>query len=125
MPTGGWNNNNVPMEERDFDWFRQSGNVYSDKNKSPFTKYTNLHLGLAYEKMTPKDYYYKVEHRGEQVEAPDDGVYRKNLIESGVQKSLSNKAKMIDCGYEALYDAFCVIKNEKLFNIFNSKTNVI
>ena len=32
---------------------------------------------------------------------------------------------MIDVGWEALYDAFCVVKNEHLFNIFNSSTNEI
>lgn len=32
---------------------------------------------------------------------------------------------MIDAGYNALYDAFCVMKNESVFNIFNSDSNEI
>ena len=31
---------------------------------------------------------------------------------------------MIDCGYDALYDAFCVMKNEHVFNIFNKTGQV-
>ena len=41
----------------DFAWFFQPGKVYSDSDKSYFTKYTNLHLGMAYDVMTAKEYY--------------------------------------------------------------------
>lgn len=80
MPTGGWDGhpsgyiNRVPVGDRDFDWFKQDGNVYSDSTKSEFSKYVNLHLGLAYEKMSPKDYQQKVA-----ISAPiSDGVFVKN-----------------------------------------------
>ena len=79
-PTGGWNDNPVPMDERDFDWFFQPGKVYSDKDKSQFTKYTNLHLGRAYEVMSARDYYFMVEYQNENAPEPESGMYEKNLL---------------------------------------------
>ena len=38
---------------------------------------------------------------------------------------MAMKARMIDCGYSALYDAFCVMKNESVFNIFNSESGKV
>jgi hypothetical protein len=37
-------------------WFYQKGKVYSDSSKSTFSKYANLHLGRAYELITPREY---------------------------------------------------------------------
>ena len=111
--------------------------MYSDREKSPFTKYTNLHLGRAYEVMSPKDWYNKVLHYGEQNPIPpEDGQFVKDLLtepeeETATQKRerlvnrLALMARMIDCGYDALWDAFCVMKKEGIFNIFNSRENKI
>lgn len=53
--------NNPPDKETicadGFKWFYQKGKVYSDSSKSMFTKYTNLHLGRAYDVMSPKEFY--------------------------------------------------------------------
>lgn len=77
-PTGGWDEDNpVPVEERDFDWFHQRGKVYSDRSKSDFTKYANLHLGLAYELMSAKDYHFLAEPSASE---PESGEYLKNLL---------------------------------------------
>lgn len=124
-PTGGWTFNDVPVEDRDFDWFKQEGKVYSDKEKSAFTKYANLHIGRAYEVMSERDYQEKVVHRGEQNWVPEDGSYKKDFFEQGVSSQLQLKQTMLDCGYDALYDAFCVLRNEHVFNIFNSNRNEI
>lgn len=85
-PTGGWSDDNiVPMEDRDFDWFHQIGKVYSDKGKSPFTKYVNLHLGRAYDVMSAREWHYMIEHMGEtDVDVPE--VYEKNLLRKSVQE---------------------------------------
>ena len=128
MPTGGWDDdppgsgylNPVPIGDRDFDWFHQRGNVYSDKDKSPFTKYPNLHLGRAYEVMSAADYCKKIK----QVPGNPGTEYEKDLLGLTPEQQLSKKAKMIDFGYAALYDAFCVLRNEHVFNIFNSDANV-
>lgn len=80
----------------DFDWFYQKGKVYSDSDKSTFTKYVNLHLGRAYEVNLDRSEW-----------SPEYGQ------------------EMIEAGKAALADAFEVVKNEKLFNIFNSSTNSI
>ena len=45
------------FQDGDFPWFYQPGKVYSDSDKSVYSKYTNLHIGLAYERMSPEDYY--------------------------------------------------------------------
>lgn len=42
---------------QDFDWFKQMGKVYSDSDKSVYSRYVNLHLGLAYKEMPAKDYH--------------------------------------------------------------------
>lgn len=41
----------------DFDWFFQKGNVYSDSDKSKFSKYANLHLGRAWDVMSAREYH--------------------------------------------------------------------
>lgn len=97
----------------DFEWFRQSGVVYSDSSKSRYTKFSNLHLGRAYDVMTPTEYCMFTNT------SPVDGKYSKPLIEGTIPFM---KKKMLVSGCEALQDAFSVIKNEKLFNIFNSST---
>lgn len=59
----------------DFNWFYQLGKVYSDQSKSNFTKYTNLHLGAAYDVMTPYEYTHLLK-----LGDPIDGVYIKPPI---------------------------------------------
>lgn len=103
----------------DFPWFKQRGKVYSDSSKSRFSRYVNLHLGLAYEKITAKDYYFKVENDDEaDVEPPSSGTYSRPDSPSD-----ADKARMVKRGWEALYDAFCVLRNEHVFNIYNSNGN--
>ncbi len=96
----------------DFDWFHQNGKVYSEANKSDFTKYTNLHLGRAYEVMSPQDYKEFID---------TDATVKP----SGVDLGIGKKQRMLELGFDALEDAFSVIKNEKIFNIYNSSTNAI
>ena len=97
----------------DFEWFYQRGKVYSDREKSRFTKYVNLHLGRAYEVMSPKDY---CELSGVEQEG---GTWIKPSFDGGVLK------KMVENGFNALHDAFEVIKSERDFNIFNSETQQV
>ena len=96
----------------DFDWFKQRGKVYSDSDKSPWTKYVNLHLGRAYDVMTAKDYC-------ELMKLPVDGKYIKPAYDVNV------KEKMLEAGCKALEDAFSVMKAKNVFNIFNSDFNKI
>lgn len=100
----------------DFEWFKQSGNVYSDSSKSRYTKFSNLHLGRAYDVMTPTEYCAFTNT------SSVDGKYSKPLIEGS---SSDMKKKMLVSGCEALQDAFSVIRNEKLFNIFNLSSNQV
>lgn len=85
---------------------------------SKFTKYANLHLGRAYEVMSAEDYCGLMEapYAGEYVKpnfVPDDPA------QSGVLD------KMIGAGMNALEDAFSVMRNEGLFNVFNSSTSQV
>ena len=85
--------------------------------------------------MSPKDYWNKVLHRGEQNPVqPEEGQYVKDLLtepedetdaqrEERLSTKLARMARMVDCGYDALYDAFCVLRNEHVFNIYNSNGN--
>ena len=110
----------VEVEDGDFPWFKQRGNVYSDRSKSTFSRYANLHLGLAYEKITPEDYYFKVGKDDDAAASqPTSDQYKKPS-----SLSIDGKTRMIKRGWEALYDAFCVLRNEHVFNIYNSDANV-
>ena len=75
--------------------------------------------------MSAKDYQEKVLHRNDESYSPDDGQFKKDFFDWGIGDQLTLKARMIDRGYETLYDAFCVIKTEHVFNIFNSSRNEI
>lgn len=104
------------LVEDEFKWFYQPGKVYSDSTKSKFTKYVNLHLGRAYEVMTPKEYC-------ELINEPSlNGTYTKPAADV-VDKTLFSD--MVEGGRKALLDAFAVIRERHVFNIFNSKTNSI
>ena len=99
----------------DFGWFEQKGNVYSDfENHSNYTKYVNLHLGAAYDSMTPREY---CEFMGD---SPIDGIYYKpGSFPMNGKKSLSD---MLNKGCLALKDAFEVIKHKHVLNIYNTST---
>ena len=125
-PTGGFSNwQNLPIGTVDFDWFKQDGNVYSDHDKSMFTKYPNLHLGRAFEVMSPKDWcdFISSSGSGNERYVKPSGIDLEELMTG--TNGVNLKKKMIDRGYAALVDAFSVVKNEKLLNIFNSSTNLI
>ena len=103
----------------DFDWFEQKGKVYSKFDEySRFTKYANLHLGRAYEVMTPREYCELME----QVLLQDE-KYTKPNFTSDIKGSVL--PKMVASGFDALVDAFSVVRNEHILNIFNSNTNKV
>ena len=102
----------------DFDWFEQKGKVYSKFDEySRFTRYTNLHLGRAYEVMSGKEY---CELMGQ---TSVDGKYTKPNFVSDMRGSVL--PRMVASGFDALVDAFSVVKNEHILNIFNSTTNKV
>ena len=103
----------------DFAWFEQKGKVYSDfDGYTRFTRYTNLHLGRAYEVMTPREYCELME----QV-LPQDGKYIKPDFTPDMRAEVLSR--MVDGGFDALVDAFSVVQNEHILNIFNSNTNEV
>lgn len=86
----------------DFDWFRQRGKVYAD-GRYFWTRYANLHLARAYELMPSS----------ERMELQDI------LTPHGKGK------EMIGRGFDALEDAFNVVRRKGVFNIFNSDSGEI
>lgn len=85
-----------------------------------YSKYTNLHIGAAYERMKPKEY---CELMGV---SPSSGKYQKpdfKTLDSAKRKEVV--AAMVSGGCKALQDAFWVIKDEHLSNVFNSTTNAV
>lgn len=101
----------------DYVWFEQPGKVYSHWDKwdesNKYTKYVNLHLGRAYKVMSGREYFalMKQGHEGDAYTKPDfSTVSNKRIL-------LDN---MMDAGFRALLDAFAVVQNEHLFNVFNS-----
>ena len=103
--------------EGDFPWFHQAGKVYSDTSKAVYSKYVNLHLGRAHDVMSAKDY-----HEVSGNDITENGMYVKDSAKDVKRDAL---ALMIEYGCKALDDAFAVILEKKLFNIFNSTTNEI
>ena len=105
--------------DNDYDWFYQPGKVYQESHRSVYTKYTNLHLGCAYDVMSAFEYH----------ELTDNDLvgsqYVKPIFGEAVKDVSDIRDKMLEQGYYALADAFEVIKNEKIFNIYNSSTNAI
>jgi len=64
----------------DFDWFFQKGNVYSDSDKSMFSKYVNLHLGRAWDAMTPQEYHEFTKTQESKTETRTETTYAKPAI---------------------------------------------
>ena len=103
----------VQVKDNDFPWFLQVGNVYSDSSKGVFSKYTNLHLGRAYQVMSPKEWH---ELTGLGVE--DEQYVKPQWNDDG--SFLHAARKMLEGGFHALQDAFSVMLKERTFNIYNA-----
>ena len=115
----------------DYKWFKQPGKVYAhwdmwdESNK--YSKYVNLHLGRAYEVMSGKEYY-ELTGEGRTVEEDGTTTYTKRNfsdipINSETGEGLNRRQVldlMMERGFMALIDAFSVVKNEHLFNVFNN-----
>lgn len=95
----------------DFTWFQQPGKVYSDQSKAVFSKYTNLHLGRAYEVMTPYEWHELTDND------VVDGQYVKPTWDVVPHQK---KEVMMNHGFQALQDAIRVLKCNGVFNIYNS-----
>ena len=122
-----WENNYLAQRDSDddYEWFKQPGKVYSHwKDKSQFTKYVNLHLGAAYDAMQGKEY---CELVGEEGTEDDSGniTYVKPMFSSLGDSQRNVLDKMMESGFKALVDAFAVIQNECLFNVYNSNANKV
>ena len=104
--------------EDDYPWFEQKGKVYVDPSMSKFTKYANLHLGRAYEVMSAKDYCELMN-----VSCAENYVKPDFVPTDQAQSRVLDK--MLDSGVKALEDAFSVMRNEGLFNVFNSSTSQV
>lgn len=85
-----------------------------------FTRYANLHLGMAWERMSAREY---CDLAG--VEA-ENGVWKKPDFRGDFD--LGGKSilvRMLEKGVDALSDAFSVALASHVFNVFNSSTNQI
>lgn len=105
----------------DFGWFYQPGKVYSDSSKSVFTKYVNLHLGRAYEQMTPIEYC----GLSGRTDAESGKWTKPKFVDIEQDERLDLLKNMVERGFNALADAFSVIKRERMFNIYNSSTKQV
>lgn len=110
--------NVISQDDGDFKWFKQRNMVYSDSSKSICSKYANLHLGFAYDVMKPIEYC-------ELVDATNDVEYYWKPSLDEIENRPSLFQQMLEKGWDALEDAFSVIKNEKIFAIYNNATNEI
>ena len=118
-------------DDDDYEWFKQPGKVYANHSEadtdyprySQFTKYVNLHLGRAYDAMQGKEY---CELVGEEGTEDDSGniTYVKPVFSSVVDKRVLLD-DMVEAGFKALVDAFAVVQNEHLFNVYNSNTQTV
>ena len=91
-----------------------------------FTKYVNLHLGRAYDVMTGKEYCELSEIEGTIDASTGKVTYVKpkfSYNSSPDRKTIKNK--MVESGFKTLVDAFAVVQNEHLFNVFNSNDNAV
>lgn len=111
--------------DNDYEWFKQPGKIYTHwESMSQFTKYVNLHLGTAYDVMTGKEYCELTETSGST--QPDGSVkYTKPKFSSLGDGQRTVLDKMVQAGFKALVDAFSVVQNEHLFNVYNSATCVV
>ena len=111
--------------DNDYEWFKQPGKIYTHwESMSQFTKYVNLHLGTAYDVMTGKEYCELTETSGET--QPDGSVkYTKPKFSSLGDGQRTVLDKMVRGGFETLVDAFTIVQNEHLFNVYNSATCVV
>jgi hypothetical protein len=114
-------------EEQDYKWFEQKGKIYTHwDDKSLFTKYVNLHLGMAYDVMTGKEYCELAEIEGNEDSTTGEITYVKPKfselpLNSEDPDELTRKKvldRMMERGFKTLIDAFSVVQNEHLFNIY-------
>jgi hypothetical protein len=107
---------NQKDSDQDYKWFEQKGKVYTHwkNDKSMFTKYVNLHLGRAYDVMGGKEYF-ELTGKGY-----SDGMYIKpkfsDITDESERRELLDN--MLERGFQTLIDAFSVVKNERLFNVY-------
>lgn len=91
-----------------------------------FTKYVNLHLGRAYDVMTGKEYCELSEIEGTIDASTGKVTYVKpKFSDNSGQDRKTIKNKMVESGFKTLVDAFAVVQNEHLFNVFNSNDNAV
>lgn len=115
----------------DYEWFKQPGKVYANHSDagadypkySQFTKYVNLHLGAAYDAMKGKEYCELVGKDGTE-DASGNITYVKPVFSDVVDKR-ELLDDMVESGFKALVDAFAVVQNEHLFNVYNSNTKQV
>lgn len=113
----------------DFKWFYQKGKVYSDSTKSLFTRYTNLHLGAAYQVMSAKEYHDLCGYTdvndpfAEKVDGIVTKYVKPHRSVHTQEQNLSFYRLMISHGVATIKDVFSVLRDECVFNIFNSNTN--
>lgn len=112
--------------DEDYMWFKQPGKVYSHWDKwdesNKYTKYVNLHLGRAYDVMSGKEYFDLTTwgRTGTNYTKPK---FSDASLTNEMRKTIKNK--MVKSGFKTLVDAFAVVQNEHLFNVFNSNDNVV
>lgn len=109
----------------DFAWFKQSGKVYSDSSKSTYTKYINLHLGSAYDAMTPREYCQLMDIPPEIGEDGNKVFMKPSALFMDDDEHGRVKEKMVRRGCLALQDAFSVMRHKHSFNICNSTTGQV
>lgn len=106
--------------DQDYIWFKQPGKIYTHwESMSQFTKYVNLHLGTAYDVMTGKEYW------GLTGDGKSGSSYTKPKFSSLGDGQRTVLDKMMRGGFETLVDAFTIVQNEHLFNVYNSATCVV
>ena len=111
--------------DQDYEWFKQPGKVYSHwKDKTQFTKYVNLHLGRAYDVMTGKEYCVLANMEGK-IQSDGSVKYTKPNFTELYSRQRAVLNDMVRRGFETLIDAFSVVKNEHLFNVYNSNSNQV
>ena len=91
-----------------------------------FTKYVNLHLGTAYDVMSAREYY-ELTNEGKSGTSYPFTYAKPNFWDNSLTdaKRTNIKNKMLESGFKTLVDAFSVVQNEHLFNVFNSNINEV
>lgn len=99
----------------DYSWFDQTGNSYVDDTASQFTRHCNLHLGAAYEAMSPMEY---CQLMG--VAQGADGTWTRPAFSD---PSHGVRDAMLRRGCETLADALAVVGLEQDLMVWNSSAN--